>query len=437
MQCKHSEVHTFAAVPCGILHRMPSTVQRRSGAILLIALLLGACAATTPRPDAPGLPDPVMLISIDGLHPDQVTAQTMPVLHALAESGVRARWMNPSYPTLTFPNHYTLVTGLRPDHHGIVDNTMWDENLGRFVVSDRKAVETSGWWGGEPIWNLAGKAGLRTAAMFWVGSEAPIDGRQPDEWHRFSKDFGIAQRLQTVLGWFDQPAAQWPRFATLYFEHVDVAGHSFGPGSAEQLAAASEVDTALGELLTGLKKRGLGERINLIVVSDHGMAAASNERVMYLEDLVDGGAIRVIAAGEVVAIQPVAGHESAAEAALLGRHGALQCWRREQLPPAWHYGTHPRIPAIVCQADEGWKVFSRASFSRWGGQVKPGSHGYAPELPSMRAAFIAHGPAFRNEVQIEPFDNVDVYSLMTRLLGLSPAANDGSIEALLPALIEP
>lgn len=423
-------------MPCGILHRMNFIVQRQTGAILLIALLLSACAATPQRADVTALPDPVLLISIDGLHPDQVTPQNMPVLHALGERGARARWMNPSYPTLTFPNHYTLVTGLRPDHHGIVDNTMWDDSLGRFVISDRKAVEASGWWGGEPIWNLAGKAGLKTAAMFWVGSEAPIEGRQPDEWHRFSKDFDIARRLQTVLGWFDQPAVQWPRFATLYFEHVDVAGHSFGPGSDEQLMAASEVDAALGELLAGLEKRGLGDRINLIVVSDHGMAAASNERVMYLEDLVDVEAIRVITAGEVVAVQPLAGREAEAEAALLGRHAALQCWRREDLPPEWHYGTHPRIPAIVCQADEGWKVFSRPSFSRWGGNVKPGSHGYAPHLPSMRATFIAQGPGFASGVLIEPFDNVDVYSLMTRLLGISPAANDGSLDALRPALVE-
>ncbi len=415
---------------------MHFNVQRRAGAFLIAVLLLSACAATPSLLDTPALPDPVLLISIDGLHPDQVTPHTMPVLHGLGERGVRARWMNPSYPTLTFPNHYTLVTGLRPDHHGIVDNTMWDDKLGRFVSSDRKAVEASGWWGGEPIWSLAGKAGLRTAAMFWVGSEASIGGRQPDEWHRFSKDFSIGQRLQTVLGWFDPPAEQWPRIATLYFEHVDVTGHSFGPGSVEQLAAASEVDTALGDLFAGLQARGLGDRINLIVVSDHGMAAASNERVIYLEDLVDSNAIRVITAGEVVAIQPVAGHEAQVDAALLGRHGALQCWRREDLPPEWHYGTHSRIPAIVCQADEGWKVYSRPSFSRWGNTVKPGSHGYAPELPSMRATFIANGPAFRSGVQIQPFDNVDVYSLLARLLGLEPAANDGSIDALRPALVK-
>lgn len=416
---------------------MNFNVHRGSCIALLIALMLGACVATGPRPDATSLPNPVLLISIDGLHPDQITASNMPVLHALGERGARARWMNPSYPTLTFPNHYTLVTGLRPDHHGIVDNTMWDEDLGRFVTSDRAAVENAAWWGGEPIWNTAGKAGLRTAAMFWVGSEAAVGGRRPDEWHAFSTDFSIARRLETVLGWYDPPAARWPRFATLYFEHVDVAGHSFGPGSDEQLAVISEVDHALGELIAGLAQHGLADRINLIVVSDHGMAAASPERVAYLEDYVDGGAIRVITAGEVIAIEPAAGREAEAYSALLGRHQAMQCWRREELPPNWRYGTHPRIPAIVCQADEGWKVFSRPSFSRWGGQVKPGSHGYAPELPSMRAAFVAQGPAFRSGVRIEAFDNVDVYPLMAHLLGISPAANDGNLDALLPALVAP
>jgi len=166
------------------------------------------------------------------------------------------------------------------------------------------------------------------------------------------------------------------------------------------------------------------------------MAEASPERVVFLEDLVDGSAFRLIAAGEVAGLEPQPGREAELEAALLGRHGVLECWRKQELPPEWHYGTHPRIAAIVCQVDEGWKVMSRPVFARWGSQVRPGSHGYRPELPSMRATFIANGPAFRTGSVIEPFDNVDVYSLMTHLLGIEAAPNDGSIDALRPALVE-
>ena len=404
--------------------------------ILALLLVLGACASTpAPAPQA-GLPDPVLLISIDGLHPDAVTPDLMPNLHALAAAGVRARWMIPSYPTLTFPNHYTLVTGLRPDRHGVVDNTMWDPELGSFLTRDRSAVTNPAWWGGEPIWNTAGKAGLRTATLFWVGSEAPIQGRQPDEWHAFDYAFPIDRRVDTVLGWFDRDAAEWPRFGALYFEHTDVAGHAFGPDSPEWKDAVRLVDAALGGLVDGLRRRGLEQRVNLVIVSDHGMTPTSPERVYYLEELVDTRKLRIITAGEVIGLAPEPGHEAEVEAALLGRHGPLQCWQRGELPPQWHYGTHPRIAPIVCQADLGWKVFTRQSFVRWGGRIKPGSHGYAPEEPDMRATFVASGPGFRRGQVIEPFDNVHVYALLCALLGLEPAANDGDAAALRAVLRE-
>lgn len=402
--------------------------------LALIVLLPGACSPARRDAANPALPDPVLLVSIDGLHPDAIGPELMPNLHALASAGVRARWMNPSYPTLTFPNHYTLVTGLRPDRHGIVDNTMWDPALGSFHTRDRKAVENPAWWGGEPVWNTASKAGLRTATLFWVGSEAPIGGRQPDEWHTFDYAFPIDRRVDTVLGWFERDPQAWPRFAALYFEHADVAGHAFGPGSSEWQDALRAIDAALARLLAGLQRRGLDRRLNLIVVSDHGMASTSPERVRYLEDLVDTSWIRVITAGEVLGLVAEPGHEAEVEAALLGRHDALQCWRREDLPPQWHYGSNPRIAPIVCQADLGWKVFSRQSFARWGGRVKPGSHGYAPEAPEMRAAFVAVGPAFKRGAEIEPFDNIHVYALICALLGIEPAPNDGGTDALKGAL---
>lgn len=413
---------------------MPNCFRFHPLLALLLALLLSACTGPAPRTPLPSLPDPVLLVSIDSLHPEQVRPDTMPVLHALAEAGVRAAWMRPSYPTLTFPNHYTVVTGLRPDRHGIVDNTMWDSALGSFVTRDRRAVENPAWWGGEPIWNTAGRQGLRTASMFWVGSEAPVGGRQPDEWHRFSYEVSIAQRIKTVLGWFARPEAEWPRLSTLYFEHADVAGHDFGPDSPEQLAALAEIDRALGELLDGFARQGMRERIRILVTSDHGMAQTSAQRVVLLDDLIDLATVRLITFGEVAGIEPLPEQRAAVEAALIGRHEGLECWRREDLPPAWDYGRHPRIAAIVCQADLGWKVLPRQLFQRWSGQIRPGSHGYAPQHPEMRATFIAQGPGIAEGRVIGPVDNVDVYPLMAALLGIQPAPNDGDLERIRAAL---
>jgi predicted AlkP superfamily pyrophosphatase or phosphodiesterase len=421
---------------CGILPRMTITPRplRALAALLLIGLLLAACAHAPRQAAAPALPDPVILISLDGFHPDYLQRGLSPTLQRLADTGVLAAWMNPSYPSLTFPNHYTLVTGLRPDRHGIVHNTMFDPALGSFGLSLRGAVEDGRWWGGEPIWVTARRQGLRTATMFWPGSEAEIAGLRPHEWFRFSPQPTPAERVDTLLAWLDRPEPDWPRFMTLYFEHVDTAGHDFGPHAPQTDAAIAAVDAALARLLDGLRARGLEGRVNLIITSDHGMAEVSSERVILLDDHLPREAARILTLGEVVGLSPQPGHEAEVEAALLGRHAHFACWRREQLPPRWHYGRHPRIPAIVCQADEGWKLLTRAALERAGGRVKPGAHGFDPEAPSMRALFLAHGPAFAQGVELPPFDNVHVYPLLAHLLGITAADCDGDLAVLVPAL---
>lgn len=408
---------------------------RTLATLVLASLLLAACAHA-PRPvAAPAPPVPVILISLDGFHPDYLRRGLSPTLQALADDGARARWMNPSYPTKTFPNHYTLVTGLRPDRHGIVHNSMTDVRLGRFETRDRDAVEDGRWWGGEPIWNTARRAGLRTASMFWVGSEARIGGLQPDHWSRF--DYGVDHdaRIDRVLGWLDLPASERPHLITLYFEHTDVVGHTHGPASAQTDAAIAEVDRALARLRAGLRDRGPGGQVNLIVVSDHGMAEISPDRVIVLDDLLPLDAVTTVTLGEIVGLQPRPGRETETRRALLPQpHDHLRCWQRESLPAHWHYGRHPRVPPIVCQADEGWLVMTRRGFERWRDQLNRGAHGYAPESPSMRALFIAHGPAFRRGVELPPFDNIHVYPLLAHLLGIAPAENDGDFAVLAPAL---
>ncbi len=255
---------------------------------LLLCLAVSACATQPPpRPSSTSTPRPVVvLVSIDGLRADAVTADTMPTLDALARHGVRARWMNPSYPSLTFPNHYTLVTGLRPDHHGIVHNTMRDPVLGRFALKNRTAVEDPRWWGGEPIWVTLQKHGGHAATMFWPGSEAPIAGQHPDDWRRFDAKVTPAQRVDQVLAWLDRPAATRPQLVTLYFDQVDSAGHRDGPRSRGYAQARGIVDAALARLLDGLDARGIRDKVDLVVVSDHGMAEVAVGHRLYLRDVL-------------------------------------------------------------------------------------------------------------------------------------------------------
>ncbi|MFD0740505.1 ectonucleotide pyrophosphatase/phosphodiesterase [Lysobacter koreensis] len=429
--------------------------NRLAATAALLVLLLSACA-TAPRPRTPPAgaearmpiagaearmpiagaeaPAAILLLSIDAFRPDYLALGITPNLARVAREGVRAAWMNPSYPSLTFPNHYTIVTGLRPDRHGIVHNTMRDAALGTFTLSDREAVGDGRWWGGEPLWVSAENAGLPTATLFWPGSEAAVRGVRPRRWSAFDKRMPLAARVDTVLGWLREGNATRPRFTTMYFDTLDSASHDFGPDSRQAHAAIREVDAALGRLLDGLATGALLERVNLVIVSDHGMATVAPGHAIAIEDMVPARDARAVSDGQALGFAPLPGRERAAEARLLGRHAHHECWRKADLPARWRYGRHPRVPTIVCQMDEGWDALRRASLAKRPPAATRGSHGFDPALPSMRAIFLARGPAFRSGAQLPAFDNVDVYPLLARLIGITPVANDGDIAPLLPAL---
>lgn len=405
-----------------------------------LAAIVPLAACTTAPPAVPAAattpataPAKLLLISIDGLRADALDRGLTPNLQRIIDSGVRARWMTPSYPSLTFPNHYTLVTGLRPDHHGIINNSMDDEALGRFALSDREAVTRSGWWGGEPIWVSAEKAGVRAATSSWPGSEAEIEGVRPSQWRMYDSTEPLQQRADRVLDWLAQTGPQAPRLTTLYLENVDKAGHNEGPDSAAYTAAVQQADAIIGRVLDGLEQRGLAATTNVIVVSDHGMASVPQGQVVETERMVDPSIARNVTMGQSVGFAPLPGQQRAAEQALLGRHDHYQCWNKADLPARWHYGTHPRVPPIVCQMDEGWDALSRERIARRSHQDR-GSHGYDNALPSMRAVFVARGPAFRQGMVIDAFDNVDVYPLLAHLLQVPAAPNDGDARTLRKAL---
>lgn len=349
----------------------------------------------------------------------------MPNLSRLASSGVRAVGMRPSYPSLTFPNHYTLVTGLRPDHHGVIHNSMWDADLGEFRVANRDAVGDGRWWGGEPVWIGADKAGLRTAVLYWPGSEAEINGLRPHRWQPYDGDTSADWRADTVAEWLLEAQSTRPDFAAMYFDKVDEASHNHGPSSAEADAARRETDAAIGRLITTLQAHDALDRINILIVSDHGFADVPTGHAIAVEDMVGMDAARADSIGQVVTFAPKLGFETETEQRLLGRHDHYECWKKTELPTRWHYGTHPRVPAIVCQLDLGWNAVPRDEVPRRMTSRMRGSHGYDPDTPQMRASFIAHGPAFKPGSRLPVFDNVDVYPLLMKLLRLSPAPNDG------------
>lgn len=400
------------------------------------ALALACTAPRLARPDtvpADGFAPTVILVSFDGWRADYHTRTSLPALERLMTRGVRAEALIPSFPSKTFPNHYTLVTGLYPGHHGIVANNIWDAPTGRlFTLSNRREVQDPMWWGGEPIWTTAMRAGQRAATMFWPGSEAPIAGRHPTYWQPYDERVPGSARVAQVLRWLDLPPAERPTFLALYFEDTDDAGHA-GPELPAVVDALRRSDAWMGELMAGLAARRLLDRVNVVVVSDHGMASASTDRVVVLDDYIALDDVRIVDLNPTLGLVPKEGRDEAVYQALR-RAPHLSVYRKADTPAHWRYRGHPRIPPIVGVADEGWQVLTRRQLEAQrtqGLDTVSGQHGYDPQAPSMRALFVAAGPAVREGLVVEPFENVSVYNVLVRILGLTPAPNDGD-----PAVVD-
>jgi len=394
--------------------------------ILVAMVAIAGCSGQEPNG-----PNPVILIGLDGMGWDFPEKTETPNLDRLMANGVRAERLVPIFPTKTFPNHYSIVTGLYAENHGIVSNNMYDPEMdARFRLSDREAVGDGRWWGGEPIWVTAEKQGLTAAAFFWPGTESPIQGIRPTYWNEFDASIPNSERVAQVLVWLDLPQEDRPAFITLYFEDVDNAAHRWGTNHEETRAAIRTVDDALGWLLTGLDERGITDQVNLVVTSDHGMADISRDRVIFLDDHVDLSDVDMIDYDPVAAIRPAAGETDAVYRALAGAHPHLSVYKREEIPDRYHYRENPRIQPIIGVADEGWSITTRSYFNGRPNAFTGSTHGYDNALPSMGATFIAAGPAFKKGRTVPPFQNVHVYELLCEVLGLTPAENDGSLDSV-------
>ena len=372
----------------------------------------------------------VILISFDGWRWDYDAKFPTPNVRALIARGVRADALIPSFPTKTFPNHYTLVTGLYPGHHGVIANNIHDPPTGRrFSLSNRREVQDPMWWGGEPIWVRLQNARQMAAALFWPGSEAPILGQRPKYWIPYDETVAGDARVDRILGWLDLPPPERPTFLTLYFEDVDSAAHRAGPESQNVREAVERVDGYLGRLLRGLERRGIDDDVNIVITSDHGLSETSVQRVVVLDEYIDLDDVEIIDLNPTLSLVPKAGRDEAVYNALAKAHPRLRVYRKQETPPYWHYRDHPRIPPIVGVVDEGWQVLRRATLAEriarrlFGSR---GEHGYDPhEAISMRGIFVGAGPAFKRAASVPPFENVSVYNVLTAVLGINPAPNDG------------
>ena len=388
-----------------------------------LVLLVSTAACARSNDQAPIL----ILVSFDAWRWDYIDRAKVPNLPALAARGVRSEGLIPSFPSNTFPNHYTLVTGLLPDHHGIVDNTFNDPRFPQQFSMSAETARDPKWWGGKPLWITVREHGLRTAAIFWPGTDVVIGGVYRDYWKPYDGKVTNAARVKQALDWLALPGAQRPSFITLYFSEVDVTGHDYGPESQEVLDAASHLDSALGDLMSGIESMALAGRTTVVVVSDHGMSQLSPERQILLDDYLNPADVDVSEWSDALKVAP--GAESAEQIyqALKGKHPSLSVYRREELPPDLRYGKNPRVAPIIGLVEDGWTVTTRGRVEndRKENRKRAGAHGFDPRYRSMQGLFVAAGPRVKPGLVVAPFRNVDVYDFLCTLLDLLPEPNDG------------
>ena len=392
----------------------------------IIGLVLTFSACTAQRQDVPTTPSEVkplvVLISIDGFKPEYLKRNYSQNLQELAENGALAKGLISSFPSVTFPNHYSIVTGLYPDHHGIVNNTMYDTHIQEvFKLSSRDAVTNPAWWSdAKPIWVSVIEQNKRASTLFWPGTETKIQQIQPNDWLNYDHHMSSTARVEQLLTWLSKPNSMRADFATLYFSEVDSAGHAFGPNSSQVNQSIAHVDQAIAQLRVGLKKLGLDQKTTFIIVSDHGMSVVPSDHWIEVSQVLkDIPEIKYEWTGPVAGIN--LGEQDVSTALnQLKTIPHLACWKKSEIPTKYHFGTHRRIPKIVCLAENHYVITDKKPLITY-----PGHHGFAPQEQDMHGLFIASGYQIR-KVDLDYFENVDVYSLMTKLLNIPAEKNDGS-----------
>jgi predicted AlkP superfamily pyrophosphatase or phosphodiesterase len=437
---------------------MASIRRSRLSKVLLAALLFVAAPALiaqqagsggTNRPEQRDKPY-VVLVSLDGFKAEYLDRLPLPNLRRVMRRGTRAKAMVPVFPSLTFPNHYSLVTGLHPGRHGIVANRFYDPaRKTSYVYTDSKIVSDGAWYRGEPIWVTAEKQGMVSACFFWPGSEAPIQGIHATMWNPYNGKIPNEERVTTVLGWLQLPVERRPHVITLYFSEVDTATHE-GPVEAPAVAqAVQSLDTSVGQLLDGIDALPIRDRVYLVITSDHGMVNTSGAQTVALESLLDATDLSDVITsfgGPVGNIHIKGGVERARTLvekmnAKLARGTA---YVRADLPERYHYHADPRAGDIVVVMDESWSLIvprpsprnaAPGAAAARSEDDRRGAHGWDNAFPSMRAVFLIMGPGSREGALVDEVNNVDVYPLMTELLGLQPAPDLDGRAGVIGALV--
>uniref|UniRef100_A0AAY5KYT2 AP3A hydrolase n=1 Tax=Esox lucius TaxID=8010 RepID=A0AAY5KYT2_ESOLU len=382
----------------------------------------------------------LLLVSFDGFRWDYVDRVPTPNFHALMNEGSKVEQVENTYITKTFPDHYTLVTGLHAETHGIVANEMFDPDLNAsFSMEGPSAYEPRWWAGAEPLWVTNQKQGGRSGGVMWPGSDVKIGGVYPSRYVPYNASVSFERRVETMVAWLAEeghgegPGQGGVDFGVLYWEEPDESGHNLGPESPLMDVVIADIDDKLGFLRNELRKKGLYERVNLIVTSDHGMTQLSEDKVIELDQYLDRELYSWVDKSPVVGILPREGKLEEVYKALLDVNPNMVVYKTEQIPERLHYRHNRRIMPIILEAKEGWTICQ----NRTTAPHMLGNHGYDNSLPSMHPVFVARGPAFRRNYVKHSMVSVDLYPLMCHILSVQPRPNNGSLARVRDLLSEP
>ncbi|KAI8978115.1 alkaline-phosphatase-like protein [Pilobolus umbonatus] len=375
----------------------------------------------------------VIYISLDGFRSDYLGRNVTPCLSRLKSKGIQVDFMKPSFPSITFPNHWTLVTGLYPESHGIVANEFHDPDIHQNFIHKQVSISSQPhWWKGEPIWKTSKRQGKKSAVIMWPG--ANVHGMEPNYFIPYSREASALDKMDSVLKWLDLPRHLRPQLISVYVPQIDQKGHGGGPNGGQLNSVLSQIDNAVAYLDYGLKQRHLDAHVHLVIVSDHGMAATDPSRFIFYDSILSPSSIEALLPREAwplfgLRTKPNATHlldQIYQELTADPRHYTV--YRREEMPNRFHYNQTNRIAPILMIPDPGYVIVSQSMKDPIDHQpykVPKGVHGYDNESEDMRALFIANGPSIE-DTKLDPFYNTEVYEFLSLLLELVPAPNNST-----------
>ncbi|UJR31347.1 hypothetical protein I4U23_018843 [Adineta vaga] len=382
----------------------------------------------------------LLLISFDGFRWDYPDIYQLPHFDSLLKRGVRVKHIDNSFATVTFPSHYTMVTGLYEETHGIVANSMYDPILN--AVTNISTMNDTKWWSqnpySQPIWisNQLVNSTLqrRSGIIAWPGSNVPINGYRPHKYQLFNATRPLDNAFKQVLDWFREPMSTRINFGAVYHSEPDVTGHFYGPISSQMNETLKKCDDYVRELLEMIDKdEYLRNNLNVIITSDHGMHDVEKTHRIILEDYIDKSLFSAYGGRAFANIFVNKPSDIDRLYANLSKLPNYDVYKKAQIPDEYHYKSNVRIGDILIVGKVGYDVILPGDNSFMN---IVGNHGYDNRAESMHPILYAFGPAFYRNLLAEPFRNVDLYPLMSHVLHLKQRTTNGSLSNVKHILID-